>query len=31
VLAGSVYMRFCNPGPVASDGGAAPFYVLLIR
>jgi hypothetical protein len=31
VLAGSVYMRFCNPGPVASDGGAVPFYVLLIR
>jgi hypothetical protein len=31
VLAGAVYMRFCNPGPVASDGGATPFYVLLIR
>ena len=31
VLAGAVYMRFCNPGSGASDGGAVPFYVLLIR
>lgn len=31
VLAGSVYMRFCNPGPIAINGGPAPFYVLLIR
>jgi hypothetical protein len=31
VLAGSVYMRFCNPGPLATDGGSVPFYVLLIR
>lgn len=31
VLADLVYMRFCNPGPVATDGGSLPFYVLLIR
>ena len=31
VVGGNVYMRFCNPGPVASDGNPNPFYVLLIR
>jgi hypothetical protein len=31
VLAGSVYMRFCNPGAGATDGSSVPFYVLLIR
>jgi hypothetical protein len=31
VLGGNVFMRFCNPGAAAIDGGSLPFFVLLIR